>query len=74
MIHTFMLLEEHFDAGLAVVTNPAGTARIRTEMELSRSQDNIPISCVGHHVEQHLDSITVLIDSCGGWKYELTGN
>ena len=68
-----MLLEECFDASFAVVTDSAGPVIIRTEMEMNQRRENIPISCVGHHIEQNLDSITVFVDSCGGWKDGLNG-
>jgi hypothetical protein len=63
-VHTFMLLEKCLDAGVSMVTNPAGSLRIRTEIEKSPHEDKIPINCVGHHVKQNLDALPILIDSC----------
>ena len=60
-----MLLKECLDAGFPMVTNPAGTSGIRTEIEKSPQEDNIPINCVGHHVKQNLDALAILIDGCG---------
>jgi hypothetical protein len=67
-VPTFMLFEECLDAGFPMVTNPAGTSRIRTEIEKSPHEDKIAINSVGHHVKQNLNALAILINSCGSWR------
>jgi hypothetical protein len=48
-----------------MIANPLELYRTQSKAE-KKEAENIPIQCVGHYIEQHLNAISILTDNCCG--------